>query len=351
MRMRCLVPALACLAAAPALFAAEGVAPVAPVKFSGFIDTAVSSSQGGLTESPEMAFWADAQLQADWAITDKVAAVLTVEFHNNSTAGGQASEEGTVVDLENAFGTWQIADGVKLKTGKWVSPVGFIAADAPYLYRINAGPVFSTMYTYDYVGVGVVYEAGSMVAEFDISNGTGEPYNDSRDTGDNRRGHDFAYTADVQFNLGEGSFVDAEFVYDVDGANNSAAGTVSGSAIFAGLNGLFQVSPELKAGGELFYKSYAAPQGSVGTTEDRSLVAMANYTLSEAASVTCMYQYVETGFDTDGTPGTHEYSLALLTTPAGSSKFGVNYEINYTNNNQDDGDAIGVAVEALYIIP
>jgi len=362
MRIRTLVPALACLAAAPFATAAEG-GPT--VKFDGFVDTAftfVSSDTdvNGTADETNSKFVYDIKLGVTATITEKVTAQIDVVVNG---------DDGTAL-IRQAFGAWQINDMVDLKTGKFISDVGFVAAYATGLYRVNAGPI-AELYGNDQVGARVGYTKDAISAGLTVANGLfadGEDNNNGQSDGvTTPQGNEkYAYVADVVFTLPEKKGeVNGELAYDTDVTGKG------GDGLHFGLNAKLTPSEPITVGAEFIYQSFSAPDGS--TVEDQNnmgLLAMVNYKLGAAvsfpASVTGMVQYVSvtdsgwvdpfnigTGFDASVT----ELAVALLTNPVGGDKLNLNFELSYsmigaepsTGGTEVKTDSVAGAAELLYV--
>jgi hypothetical protein len=121
MRIRSLVPALACLAAAPLATAGDSPA----VSVGGFVDSILSASSL-IDSDPEASasnteFTYAAKLGVSAAISEKVSA--QVDLFTN----GEADE----ITVAQAYGVWKVQDNVELKTGKFISDPGWVSFYAP----------------------------------------------------------------------------------------------------------------------------------------------------------------------------------------------------------------------------
>lgn len=416
MRLHHLVPAALALAiSAQAADLPVGTDVKTPlISIGGFVDTALVYTQGHKTgqdpttykseERGGLSFWADAELRVGWKPNEKVKGQMDIEVHNNaqkhrhSTAVGadgvantsddtyteaNSGSEGVIVDLEQAYFTWEFQPGLYWTMGKFTNCIGFVAADAPDLYRVNQGLIFGVgpfswygnygLYGGDWVGTTLVYEKDDISAgAYLFNSATSEPYNGDRPQS-NRENTDLGFALDATFKLkgmGDKSYVNAEFVYDSAGAGNAPSAGLQGDLYQFGLNSLLQPTAELKLGFEAIYGFTTAAHGAnrdlvAGTKEHLGLMVMTNYTISDSMSATFMATHVDRSFrcdDTDSpTVAANELAVALLTTPAGTPNFGLNFEVSYawqegdgTKTGQkrraDDGDW-GVAVEGLVIIP
>jgi hypothetical protein len=353
MRFRNLVPALACLAAVPAGFAADTPA----VKVDGFVDTILSTASI-IDADPEMgssdtSFAYDAKLGFDIAISDKVAAKVDV-FFNGQEAGGGDNQ----LAVRQAYGTWVIdaAQTMTLKTGKFISDYGWVAAYAPDLIRINTGPIYG-FYGVDQIGANLSYSKDALTAALTVANGFfGEGTEEAAQSNATpaQANEAFAYGVDVGYKVNDQIAIDAELVYDVDV-------NAGGDGIHFGLNGTFTPTDKLMIGAEVIYQTIgAADDSGLETETTMGFLGAANFKLNDTMSVTGMLQYVGVN-DVDGTEDDEasvlELSAALLTTPAGTDKLGLNFELAYTKMDatttgvDSNTSVVSAAVELLYIIP
>lgn len=373
MRIRTIVPALAVLAALP-LTAAETTG----VKVGGFVDTSFS-----ITEDQKEGnnFWADAEIQLGMTITDKVS--LQVDLEASNAADGDSS---VALDLEQAYGTWKLTPELTLKSGKFTSAIGWIAADAPGLYKVGAGPVFG-LYGSDEVGASVVYAKEGMPAtlEFAVTNGFfGEPYNQTDGSPEGQGKHSLAYTADVTIGLESMGNIDLELVYDVAGGREAAdtGSEKNGDALHAAINATLTPVAGATLGFEAIYQTLGAADDAPATDDkdqtNLGLLGLVNYKVEGQAfpmSVTGSVQYVSVsdyddaidtlGFDdstVDFTDATRtELAVALLTNPAGTDRFGLNVEVAYlmdsydyetgAGKKSDETENVSLAIEAIYVLP
>ena len=368
MRIRTLVPALACLAAAPLATAADSTS----VKIDGFVDTILSSysvvdSDPSGAKDSNTAFSYAAKLGFAATISEKVAAQVDVVITGDSVAGGDygpngtpdgeadASTDGLVV--RQAYGTWKINSDIELKTGKFISNYGWVAAYAPGLYRIGAGPIVG-FYGVDQVGADVKYSKDAITAAFTLANGFfGEGYNADAQSGSGQKDQSMALGVDVVYSLADKGSVNVEAVYDME------ANPTGGDGIHFGVNATLTPSEPITVGAELIYQTVG---GADGTTEEDishlGLLAMVNYKLGNAlpvpASVTGMIQYASVdnaGFAKDDTETSTEISVALLTNPAGTDKLGANFEIAYAMDESEDStgtteaSTVTLSAELLYV--
>jgi hypothetical protein len=363
MRIRTLVPALACLAAAAPAFLAA--ADTAPVKLDGFVDTiwsAASQKQDGtsVTGYPQDGFTYFAKLGAELTISDKVGGQIDITNNNNSYSDNS-------VYLRQAYGTWKVTPEVTFKSGRFIDCVGWTSAYAPGLYRINAGPIIGLYGVDSPVGVDATYAKGDMTFEASIVNGFfGEGAGSTSQVSSDRH-NAYAYMLDAAYTLPDkkGS-VDAEIVYE-DDASDSAGSTVAakgfgGNGYHLGVNATLTPADPITVGLEAIYQKVSEPKDSgLSPIKNLGLMALGNYKIPNnawGASVTGSLQYVKnTNVDyVDGAnTKTTEVAVALLTTPAGTDKLGVNAEVGYKKIDMDSASSStkewDFALEALYIIP
>ncbi len=374
MRIRTLVPALACLAAAPFASAADSVP---AVKIDGFVDSILSGysviNSDPETENSNTEFSYAAKLGVAATISDKVAAQidLFVDGSSQSPAAVNANGDpvtiagvdsisgvgGNQIAVRQAYGTWKLTDELELKTGKFISNIGWIAVYAPGLYRINSGPIVA-LYGVDQVGADVKYSKDEFTAALTVANGFfGEGDNGAQSTV-GQTDQAMAIGLDLLYAFGNKGSINFEAVYDAD------ANPTGGNGMHLGLNGTATPNEQVTAGAELIYQTVGpVDDAAADATENRlGVMAMVNYKLGAAmsvpASVTGMVQYVgvsnlDNVEDDDGS--VMEVSLALLTNPAGTDKLGANLEVYYNKAETDNGatstDAtvLGIAAELLYV--
>jgi hypothetical protein len=348
MRIRILVPALACLAAAPFAAAADTVP---AVKIDGFVDSIWSNTnpEKGNAVGATSGFDFAGKLGLAATISDKVAAQVDLNVSNSGD-----------VTSRQAYGTWAINDEIGLKTGKFISNYGWTAAYAPGLYRINGGPI-TAFYGVDQVGADVKYTKGAIAAAVTVANGffgegTGATAQTTgQDAGAYAFGLDLVYTHEM-------AVINLELITDQDVGNGSDA-----DGYHVGLNVQATPSKELTVAGELIMQSVNQKGFGAEDSQNFGIMALANYKLGTAMpmSVTGQISMVDieegasyvtslagvsvaSGDDVTAT----EFAVALLTNPAGTDKLGANLEVNYTmseKNGADEEYKLGIAAELLYV--
>jgi len=378
MRIRTLVPALACLAAAPAfMFAADS----APVKLDGFVDTIYgwsdNKSQDATGDRVGSGFQYFAKLGAELTISDKIGGQIDITSHSYADSGfnttdtnaNNVSVPGNGVWLRQAYGTWKMTPDVTFKSGEFINCIGWTAPYAPGLYRINAGPITSLYGDASTVGADVVWSKSGSPVNFEaaltngfFSEGHGEV---AQPTGSN---YGYALFLDGTYALPDKKGnVDAEFVYDTEaGGITDGSNDRGGAGYHLGLNATLTPNDAVTVGLEGIYQKIGTPDGAAATESDQKnvgLTALGNYKIPHNAwnaSVTGQVSYVKKTnvLLVDGdTSKTTEVAVAVLTTPAGTDKFGVNGEISYAKVDTDAGTSSTAAkvwtisLEALYIIP
>lgn len=375
MSLRYIVPALGIIAFTnPAAQAADSA-----LSIGGFVDTILAiddnrSANDATTDKNEedatVGFTADVEIRLGYKIGEKVGAKVDIEYHN--VAIGTLGNSN--VDLEQAFINYAFADKMSWTIGKFTTPIGFIAADADGLYRINAGPVVN-LYGSDVVGTALNFTANDDLGiSFFVVNGWGlengfDAYDQSIGNDDSRGNLLLGIGLDLVYKIGDVGSINFEAVYDPQNAENGATGAAdaaSGDVFQVGLNGTFKPYEALTLGAEVIYRGVGEDDGAGDDDrKDYGVVAMANHTIPGfpcPASGTLMYQRVDNEADDTLDPAVNEVAVALLTNPTGDSKFGLNAEVSYefydggsnrggsgTSNVEDESWII--AFEALAVIP
>lgn len=366
MRIRSLVPALACLAAAPLATAAEP-----SVKIDGFVDSILSgssvidSSPGDPSESNTEFSYA-AKLGFTAAISDKVSAKVDAVISGNAATGSTGSNTDTnQINVRQAFGTWKLTPEVELKTGKFIGDYGWVAAYSPQLYRVNGGPI-TAFYGVSQVGGNLKYSKDSIAAALTVANGFFSEGNNGAQSASGQSDQSFAYGVDVVFILpGDKGSVNVEAVYDLD-ASTAVGVAKGGDGMHLGLNATLKPSEPLTLGAELIIQQVGTADGAPATNDDQEhlgALGTANFKVPGCpwkSSVTGMVQYVSvsnenTVKDTDSS--SLELSLAWLTYPAGTDGLGMNFEVSYTTAEEEtatpgsktETDTVAGAAELLYV--
>lgn len=347
MRIRILVPALACLAAAPFAAAADTVP---AVKIDGFVDSIWSNTnpEMGRAVGATSGFNYSGKLGLSATISDKVAAQVDLNIGNNGN-----------VTSRQTYGTWAINDEIGLKTGKFISNYGWTSAYAPGLYRVNGGPIMA-FYGVDQVGADVKYTKGAISAAVTVANGFfgegsgGTAQATGQDAGAYALGLDVVYTHDM-------AVINLELISDQDAGTGTDA-----DGYHFGLNVQANPSKELTVAAELIMQTINQ-KNTTTDSQNTGFMVLANYKLGTAMpmSVTGQITFVDieeastyvtalagatvaAGDDVTGT----EFAVALLTNPAGTDKLGANLEVSYTQYELNGGDSeykLGLAAELLYV--
>lgn len=342
MRIRTLVPALACLAAAPFAAAADSVP---AVKVDGFVDSIWSNTNlenGGATSG----FTYAGKLGLAATISDKVAAQVDLNV----------ADDGAVTSRQ-AYGTWAITSDIGLKTGKFINNYGWTAAYAPGLYRINGGPI-TTFYGVDQVGADAKYTKGDLSVAVTLANGF---FDEGDGTSSQSTGQDneaYALGLDVVYTHGDMGSINLELIRDEDASSTGQ----DGDGYHFGVNLTATPTKELTVGAEVILQQINNKAGSKDTDQSGAMV-LANYKLGTATpmSVTGQLSFVDIESGAGGTVYGQtytsdltltEFAVALLTNPAGTDKLGANLEVNYVSSEVDGADAsysIGLSAEILYV--
>jgi hypothetical protein len=356
MRIRTLVPALACLAAAPLACGADSVP---AIKFDGFVDTIMTATNVD-HDGASTGFTYAGKLGVAATISEKVSAQVDLNI-----------DEAGVLTSRQAYGAWKITNDIELKTGKFISDYGWTAAYAPGLYRINGGPI-GQFYGVDQVGANAKYTKGDITAAVTVANGFfGEADGTSSQPAPVNAEQDneaYAFGLDVVYSLGDMGSVNVEAIVDEDA---SATGEDADGYHF-GLNATLTPVKDLTIGAELILQTINNKRQQ--DTTHTGVTVLANYKLSGTPfpmSITGQASMVDLdGFVNDPTdlesPANgaskiqSEFALALLTNPAGTDKLGANLEVSYTTtdtkgyniavpNDEDTAYEIGIAAEILYV--
>ncbi|MCX8039040.1 MAG: outer membrane beta-barrel protein, partial [Planctomycetota bacterium] len=237
MRLPTLVPTLACVAAVPLAIAADP-----QLKFDGFVDS-ILSTESLINSDPEYRksnteFNYAAKLGLAATITEKIAAQVDLYAPGDGSIG-----------VKQAYGTWSPMSGLEIKSGKFIGDVGWVAAYAPNLFRINAGPIVG-LYTVDPTGVRVGYATEPISVGLTVSNGLFSEHDDQGQSDVSQPNEHFGYTLDIVFTLpNDKGSVNAEAAYDM-----RATGT-EGDVLHLGLNATLTPAQSLTVGAEVIYQN------------------------------------------------------------------------------------------------
>ena len=266
MRIRSLVPALACLAAAPIAFAADSMP---AVKIDGFVDSIYSitnTENAGATTG----FTYAGKLGLTATISEKVAAQVDL---NLSGTSGDSGASTNAITSRQTYGTWKLTDEVVLKTGKFINDIGWTAAYSPGLYRINGGPITS-FYGVDQVGAHARYAKGELAASVAVANGLFGEANGATAQTTNQDNEAYALVLDAVYTRDAGSF-NVELGFDED----VGTGGTDGDGHHLGLNATLTPNKELTIGAELILQAVNNKGGNEDTAHLGATV-LANFKLA-----------------------------------------------------------------------
>jgi len=388
----------------------SGLAPILPLNLPN--ESMTIGGAGGLTittdfheieggEQRVADFSAAAELQVSWDITEDVRAYFDIEWTDADTTA-----------LENAYVHWTFAPGWHVMMGEYLDWLNWEGQDAPDLYRINQSNIKTFAGVYNTVGGNVGWgNENVQVALHVVDTIWGDPLGVK--DGDDLAGglvftagdsvtDDFSWKIRTSVNVDRNATVGQDAldeVFDFQVLFPALLGVASPATaqqhlFFADsyredLYG-FNVWGQIQAGGLLTALDFIYLDYDVA--EAMGVMWMANYALpSEVApfpmSWTFMASYIDPNTEDReveqivALPGGGavtitdyvrmngqdaeelELALAYLTNPAGSDKFGVNFELRYIMRDDidhpltsidatiDDRDEISLFVEFLAVIP
>lgn len=205
-----------------------------------------------------------------------VSAQVDVQYEGDDVIDG-ANDSNTI---EQAFVTYDLGNGAALTAGRFASQLGFEAFEPTGLYQNSLAYANTALPGYDQ---GVKYTNGSFgIAIVD-------------DAGDSRIGDGSDYSIEVAYSTDLGNGLGAF----LGGRYNSVDGDDDEFVIDAYLT--------YETGAWLFAAEVV--HADDGNDVETSALAMANYSYSDAASVTARYS-VEDGTDTSKITLAHNYALA-----------------------------------------
>jgi len=338
-------------AAAPTeLTAADGVGKTTKEKEAGYNDSA--------------SFATAAVLHVGWKLNDQVAAKLNLQFNSTGPTADAAY-------LRESFVALTPGNGVSVNFGKFISHIGWQAAESTGLYRVNAAPKTGDIYGSDSaVGTSVGWSNEQVSVAFLVANGflgTEGSGLDNTDVGAKTNpGHTLGYGADFTYNLpNKLGNVNLEWAYDP----NPTFSTTGGANQF-GLNTTLKPTDKLLVAGEVIYRTAAGAvndkKGKPDSKNDIFAFFIANHVLptDEAlfpSSASVSFSRYAPGYDTvqstnTTTAASNEVALAWLTNPLNTTGFGLNFEVAQTTFDGEGpasttDDAIRFAVEGLVVIP
>ncbi len=307
-------------------------------------------------------FAAATEIRLGYKVGDKVGAQVDVEWNNNAVDPATGSGTNTAashpdVYVEQAYVNWAFDDQLSLTTGKFTTYAGWVAADADGLYRINQGPIVA-LYGGELVGAALNWAPSDELAlSFFLVNGLDLVQDDSTNT--NADDERLSPAVDLVYKVKDLGSFNVELGYE-DNQNEFSMWSL-------GVNATIKTGDTLTFGAELIYQDISDENGVSTFGDDASrwgALGMANLALKDMAvpmSVTGMVQHIDLSVDGPGDPGatSTELALALLTNPTGDAKFGVNAEISYQMDNNDnlgapgdnDNNSIGFSLEAIAVVP
>lgn len=367
MRIRSLVPALACLAAAPFTTAADGVT------LDGFVDTRMSV---GTTKQepaappaggPELGFSYFARIGADFQTSDKVGGKIDV-INSSYTSNG--------VELAQAYGRVTIDTSNTLKTGLIIAPIGFSGPFATDWWRPTAGAISRLYGGLSHVGAELTHKVSDDVKVVAaITNGFFGEGTGARNQGGEQGDYALAYTVDVAMKVNPTTNIDFELVYDMDAAASVSSASFTGAPQARGGNGLHlgvnaEMAPTdgVKVALELIYQSIMPGKDlkdSASAVNNKRLgfMAMANYVVPGCpwhSNITGSFQIVQSdavAFVTDNDAKVTELAVAMNSSPFGGNKFAVNAELAYMKVSNkgaltpESEKTTTITLEALYRFP
>ncbi len=266
----------------------------------GFVDMSYSDSDNG-----ESRIGID-QVEFDFLFNaGAVSAQVDVQYEGDNDGNGQ--DDGTFI--EQAFVTYDLGNGAALTAGRFASQLGFEAFEPTGLYQYSLAYANTALPGYDQ---GVKYTNGSFgIAIVD-------------EAGDDQ--------------IGDGSDYSIEVAYSTDLGNGL------GAFLGGRYNSVDTGDDQFVIDAYLTYETgawlFAAEvvHADDGDDVDTSALAMANYSYSDAASVTARYS-VEDGSDTSKITLAHNYALA--------DNLALIAEVSSVDVDGDDED-IQSAVELLF---
>jgi len=310
MSLRSLVPALGLLASlAPMAHAAD--TPVFTPR--GWVDSIFTLSDNDADDSDTLAdFTAEGLFGAKWKVGSKVSGEVALK--------GTTEPDGAVT-IPLAYVDYAINDMFSIRFGQSYGPIGYLSSEPTGLSTITKTPVaIDQMYGPAGRGITLTATKDAFVGSFSIFDG-----------GSTDADTDLLYLLDLSYNFPEGKgFINFEAFIDVGAVELAGSDE---DLVHLAVSGDYKVTDPLKIGAELLYEM---------ADEDTKLgfLAFGNHALpiELSSSVTLMVQYLQNDIDATGaTPSDLSVQAALLTSPTGSSNFGVNFELGYLTSDADDG--------------
>ncbi len=358
--MRRLVPALGVIAlASPAAMSQE----IAKGLFlEGYSDNIFSYTAAAPVGTPDSAsFSTAAVLHVGWKLNDQVASKLNLQFNSTGPVD--------VAYLRESFVSLTPGNGVSVTFGKFISHIGWQAAESTGLYRVNAAPNTGTIYGADSaVGTSVGWSNETVSVAALVANGflgaDGAGNGNADAASKTNPGHTLGYGLDFTYNLpNKLGTVNLEWAYD-------PSFSASGGANQFGVNTTLKPTDKLLVAAEVIYRAASGAvldeDGKADSKNDLFAFFIANHVLptDEAlfpSSASLSFSRYAPGYDTAHstnvtTAASNEVAVAWLTNPLNTTGFGLNFEVAQTTFDGEGpasatDDAIRFAIEGLVVIP
>jgi hypothetical protein len=345
------------------------------VTFGGWVDAVLAYSDDDSTspapgagekdpEAGSLRFSGAASIKTMVKVTDSLEAKINLWFDP-----GNASNN---LNMREAYWNWGFSEGLSWQMGKYIDHVGLISAEptGPTFLFINASLIgYTATYGNDVLGtaLNIAPKGSSFSGSVHVTNG----YYTSTDGNSSgyvstpsgaRENTDLGLGLDLSFELADGlGSINAEMAYDMHSGSQAYTTFNPGFAGFTGMGGdvlmfgantFLKPTKIVKVGAEVMYLTLEDSQTALGVDNtdgvDRlQFLVMGNVEIEGAPipmSVTGMIQYVqvEYNFANAETESRIGASVALMTNPLTTTKFGLNYEIGYftkenTNGVNDNG--------------
>lgn len=306
----------------------------------------------GAEDEDSIDFSADALLKAGYAV-DQFSLRLDV-FITNEPQFTDDANDGNNVILEQAFIDWKFHERATLRAGRfrntWIGWEGF---HTPELLRVNQSAVWSWN----------VRDHGELEKRPFVSDGLGliltapeQPLtlsffvvDDVLGDAPSSEGTDVALGANLTWAphwLGQ---VELGAVYDPESMTEDLAGGSDGAAIDFNVDITTWRDQGWFFAGEVQYHFHNHLSVTGPEFGDALMwLVMANYTITEQASVTLMVDHVDRGLDLDDNE-ILEVAAALLTRP--HKQVRLNFEVFHWDESADNADSYGAAAVILVELP
>ncbi|PCJ29943.1 MAG: porin, partial [Moraxellaceae bacterium] len=262
--------------AVPGLAQADGIQLNEKLSVKGFIDMSYTHTDTDSTDPTkdgiESSMGLDQfEMNFLYSFDDKLSAVVDLEYQDN---GGDDGEE---VDIEQAYFTYGVMDGVSVKAGRFLSYSGWETEDPTGLMQYSGTGYGKYFYGAYQQGVSALYTADMFDAAVSLVNGLGDL--EGEDRGENsKRGVElmFAvrpienltvkafYMTDHNDDVDEtttlinvwASYAISGFTFALEGNSSTNAGAAVGTAVDAG-----EAGKDVEATGYLAMVNYAMDNG------------------------------------------------------------------------------------------